>query len=114
MKDTNRKVLLEMSCINSSQTLKSIAVCIICLVSAYPLMAADRLNIIFVLCDDLGPGDIGILWQNGREGTQKFATPNFDQFAREGMARSSAHCPAPSCMATRSSLMTGRQLSHSC
>ncbi len=47
---------------------------------------AVRPNIIFVLCDDLGPGDIGVLWQNGREGKQKFSTPNLDpdSFTRGG------------------------------
>ena len=44
--------------------------------------ATDRPNIIFVLCDDLGPGDLGMLWQNARKGKQKFSTPNMDQFAR--------------------------------
>ncbi|MGY8651378.1 MAG: sulfatase-like hydrolase/transferase [Verrucomicrobiia bacterium] len=69
-------------------------------------------NIIFVLCDDLGTGDLGVLWQNGRKGKQKFSTPNMDQFAREGMILSRHYCPAPSCMASRSSLMTGRHQGH--
>ena len=73
---------------------------------------ADRPNIIFVLCDDLGAGDIGVLWQNGREGKQKFSTPNIDRFAKEGMILSRHYCPAPSCMASRSSLMTGRHQGH--
>jgi arylsulfatase A-like enzyme len=73
---------------------------------------ADRPNVIFVLCDDLGPGDLGVLWQNARKGTQKFSTPNMDQFAREGMILSRHYCPAPSCMASRSSLMTGRHQGH--
>ncbi len=71
-----------------------------------------RPNIIFVLCDDLGAGDIGVLWQNGREGKQKFATPNLDRFAKEGMTLSRHYCPAASCMASRSSLMTGRHQGH--
>jgi quinoprotein glucose dehydrogenase len=73
---------------------------------------ADRPNIIFVLCDDLGAGDIGVLWQNERKGKQKFSTPNLDQFAREGMILSRHYCPASSCMASRSSLMTGRHQGH--
>jgi putative heme-binding domain-containing protein len=73
---------------------------------------AIRPNVLFVLCDDLGPGDIGVLWQNGRKGKQKFATPNMDQFAKEGMILSRHYCPAPSCMASRSSLMTGRHQGH--
>ena len=64
-------------------TLKGILV-LIWFISAGSLTAADRPNIIFVLCDDLGAGDIGVLWQNAREGTQKFSTPNLDQFARGG------------------------------
>jgi arylsulfatase A-like enzyme len=73
---------------------------------------ADRPNIIFVLCDDLGPGDIGVLWQNGRVGKQKFATPNLDQFAKEGMILSRHYCPAPICASSRGSLLTGRHQGH--
>jgi arylsulfatase A-like enzyme len=78
-----------------------------------PVARSSKPNIIFVLCDDLGAGDIGVLWQNGREGKQKFSTPNLDQFAKEGMTLSRHYCPAPSCMASRSSLMTGRHQGHS-
>ena len=81
-------------------------------VAATESKPAPRPNIIFVLCDDLGPGDLGVLWQNGRKGKQKFSTPNMDQFAREGMILSRHYCPAPSCMASRSSLMTGRHQGH--
>ena len=48
------------------------------LVGAVESKKADRPNVIFVLCDDLGPGDLGALWQNGRKGKQKFTTPNMD------------------------------------
>ena len=82
------------------------------LVGAVESKKAARPNVIFVLCDDLGPGDVGALWQNGRKGKQKFTTPNMDQFAKEGMILSRHYCPAPSCMASRSSLMTGRHQGH--
>ena len=103
---------MNMPYINSSQTLKSIAVCFICLVSACPLMAADRPNIIFILCDDLGPGDLGILWQNQRQCKQKFATPQLDTFAQEGMILTRHYCPAPVCAPSRGSLLTGRHQGH--
>ena len=87
---------------------------------ACPLMAADqppeaslaKPNIIFVFCDDMGPGDIGVLWQNGREGRQKFATPNLDQFANEGMILTRHYCPAPVCAPSRGSLLMGRHQGH--
>ncbi|MDE0865334.1 MAG: sulfatase-like hydrolase/transferase, partial [Rubripirellula sp.] len=106
-------VVSELLHINRSQAAKSIAACFVCVLSTCPLMGADRPNIIFVLCDDLGAGDIGVLWQNGREGVQKFSTPNMDKFAREGMILNRHYCPAPSCMASRTSLMTGRHAGHS-
>ena len=97
--------------IGSIYMLKRILI-LIWFILACSLAAADRPNIIFILCDDLGAGDIGVLWQNGREGKQKFSTPNLDQFAKEGMTLSRHYCPASSCMASRSSLMTGRHQGH--
>ena len=81
-------------------------------ISACSLTAADRPNTIFILCDDMGAGDIGVLWQNGREGKQRFSTPNLDQFAREGMILSRHFCPAPICAFSRGSLLTGRHQWH--
>ena len=75
-------------------------------------MAADRPNIIFILCDDLGPGDLGILWQNQRQTKQKFATPQLDTFAQEGMILSRHYCAAPVCAPARGSLLTGRHQGH--
>ena len=75
-------------------------------------MAADRPNIILIFCDDLGPGDIGVLWQNQRSSKQKFATPNLDQFANEGMTLTRHYCPAPVCAPSRGSLLMGRHQGH--
>lgn len=74
---------------------------------------ASRPNIIFILCDDLGPGDLGVLWQNARTGSQKFATPHLDSFASEGMVLSRHYCPAPVCAPSRASLLSGRHQGHS-
>ncbi|SHK28796.1 Arylsulfatase A [Rubritalea squalenifaciens DSM 18772] len=74
--------------------------------------AAPRPNIIFILCDDLGPGDLGILWQNARSTNQKFPTPHLDQFAHEGMILSRHYCPAPVCAPSRASLYLGRHQGH--
>ena len=43
----------------------------------------DQPNIIFILTDDLGYGDVEILFQNQREGVQ-LKTPELDQMARAG------------------------------
>ena len=81
-------------------------------ISACSLIAANRPNIIFILCDDLGPGDLGILWQNQRTSKQKFATPRLDTFAEEGMILTRHYCPAPICAPSRGSLLTGRHQGH--
>ena len=71
-----------------------------------------RPNIIFIFCDDLGPGDLGILWQNQRQSKQKFATPQLDTFAQEGMILTRHYSPAPVCAPARGSLLTGRHQGH--
>ena len=70
------------------------------------VIAADaslRPNILFVLCDDLGYGDVRCLNPNG-----KIATPNMDRLAREGMIFTDAHTSSAVCTPTRYGLMTGR------
>ena len=81
-------------------------------ISACSLIAANRPNIIFILCDDLGPGHLGILWQNQRTSKQMFATPRLDTFAEEGMILTRHYCPAPICAPSRGSLLTGRHQGH--
>jgi len=78
-----------------------------------PAVAARRPNIIFILCDDLGYGDLGVLFQNGRRpGLPKEATPNLDAFAAEGMQLREHYCPAPICAPSRASLLLGVHQGH--
>lgn len=74
--------------------------------------AGKRPNIILVLCDDLGWGDLGAFWQNGRKADNKILTPQLDRAIAEG-CRLTNHCTvAPVCVPARASLMTGKNQGH--
>ncbi|WP_136464769.1 sulfatase family protein [Flagellimonas onchidii] len=60
-------------------------------------------NIIYVLADDLGYGDIGVYNPEG-----KIKTPNLDKLAMEGMRFTDAHTSSAVCTPTRYGIMTGR------
>src|SRR5215831_15774900 len=66
-------------------------------------LAADKPNIIYVLCDDLGYGDLKCLNKDS-----KIATPNFDRLAAGGMAFTDAHSGSAVCTPTRYGILTGR------
>ncbi|MEW6160051.1 MAG: sulfatase-like hydrolase/transferase, partial [Verrucomicrobiota bacterium] len=60
-------------------------------------------NIVFILADDLGYGDVRCLNPNG-----KIPTPSLDQLAAQGMVFTDAHSSSAVCTPTRYGLMTGR------
>jgi arylsulfatase len=62
-------------------------------------------NIVYILIDDIGFGDLGIPELNAVRG---YRTPNINEFAREGM-RFVRMYTEPSCTPTRVAFMTGRQ-----
>jgi arylsulfatase A-like enzyme len=62
-------------------------------------------NIVYILIDDIGFGDLGIPELNAIRG---YKTPNINEFAREGM-RFARMYTEPSCTPTRVAFMTGRQ-----
>ncbi|GAB4128953.1 MAG: arylsulfatase [Thermogutta sp.] len=66
--------------------------------------AADRPpNIVVILADDLGYGDLSCL-----NPKSKIDTPHMDRLAREGMTFTDAHSPSAVCTPTRYGLLTGR------
>ncbi|MGJ8725257.1 MAG: arylsulfatase [Roseibacillus sp.] len=75
-----------------------------------PMGAAP--NIIFILCDDLGYGDLGVTWQKERDGEKKHHTPHLDQMAAEGVLMTRHYCPAPVCAPSRASFLTGFHQGH--
>ncbi len=65
--------------------------------------AADGPNIILILADDLGYGDVKCY-----NPESKVPTPNLDKLAAEGMRFTDAHSPSTVCTPTRYSVLTGR------
>lgn len=82
------------------------------LVVLAPAAAETKPNIIFILCDDLGWGDLGVLHQNNSTHVRRHKTPQLDQMAAEGMQLRAHYCPAPVCAPSRSSLLTGVHQGH--
>jgi arylsulfatase A-like enzyme len=66
------------------------------------LLRVDRPNILFILADDLGYGDLSCY------GRPDYRTPNIDQLAREGLRFTNNYTAAAVCTPTRVGLMTGR------
>src|SRR3546814_1300079 len=64
--------------------------------------ATGKPNILFVLVDDMGFGDLSVM------GNQKVQTPNLDRLAREGVLMTQFYDAAPICSASRAGLLTGR------
>src|SRR5664280_3531698 len=78
-----------------------------------PAIKARRSNIIFILCDDLGYDDLGVLYQNSRgPGLPREVTPHLDTLAAEGIQLGQHYCPAPVCAPSRASLLLGVTQGH--
>jgi arylsulfatase A len=75
------------------------------LLAALPVNAApaQKPNIVFILADDLGYGDVGCY-----NAKSKIPTFHLDRLAREGMRFTDAHAPSSVCTPTRYALLTGR------
>jgi arylsulfatase A len=69
-----------------------------------PLLADSKPNIVYILADDLGYGDVQCL--NPARG--KIKTPCLDRLAAEGMTFTDAHSGSSVCTPTRYGVLTGR------
>lgn len=66
----------------------------------------DKPNILFILCDDMGYGDLGCY------GQQLISTPNIDRLASEGMRFTQAYAGSPVSAPSRATIMTGQHSGH--
>src|SRR6188768_1758441 len=74
--------------------------CLVCTLSH--AVASRPPNVIIILADDLGYGDLGCY------GHPKFKTPNLDRMAEEGARLTDFYASCCFCAPTRASLLTGR------
>src|ERR1051326_2271177 len=70
--------------------------------AAAPLLARTRPNIIFILIDDLGYGDLGIT------GNRDVPTPHMDSIGRDGIRFTQFYCASPVCSPSRVGFTTGQ------
>src|SRR5215207_569351 len=66
----------------------------------------DRPNIVLIMADDLGYGELGCY------GQKIIKTPRIDELARDGIRFTDFHCGAPVCAPSRCVLMTGKHSGH--
>jgi arylsulfatase A len=67
---------------------------------------SKTLNVVFIIADDLGWGELGCYGQT------KIPTPNLDRLASQGMRFTQHYSGAPVCAPSRCALMTGKHLGH--
>ena len=72
-----------------------------------PVVAAEEPNIVYLLADDLGYGDIGSY------GQRLIATPRMDRMAEQGMRFTDHYAGGSACHPLRCVLFTGMQPGHS-
>ena len=78
---------------------------------------SGRPNIIFIIADDMGYGDLGVLFQNQRAKANDrnnpwTLTPNLDKLAAQGVQMPQSYCSAPVCAPSRASVLLGRSQGH--
>jgi len=88
------------------KVLLALALCgiqVFCLTTETNLHAAEKPNIVFIMADDLGIGDLGCY-----NSESKIPTPHMDALAKAGMRFNDAHSPSSVCTPTRYGVLTGR------
>jgi arylsulfatase A-like enzyme len=91
------------------RALLALSVCVLASFAVTPATAASapqRPNIVVLLADDLGYGDLGAY------GGRVVPTPHLDRLAREGVRFTDAYVTSPACAPSRLSLMSGAYTQH--
>ncbi len=69
--------------------------------ATHVILASDRPNVLFILCDDLRPDAVGCL------GSKHVKTPNIDAVATDGVTFLNSFCTTSLCSPSRASILTG-------
>jgi arylsulfatase A-like enzyme len=80
--------------------------CLVLVVLLLPWIPVRAVNVVFILADDLGYGELGSY------GQEKIRTPHLDRLAREGMRFTQHYTGQPVCAPARCTLMTGKHSGH--
>lgn len=86
----------------SVRTLALVAAAMGSIVAALPASAADQPNIVVILADDLGWGELGA------QGKKDIPTPHIDSISAGGVRFTQGYVSGPYCSPTRAGLLTGR------
>ncbi|HJZ93441.1 MAG TPA: sulfatase, partial [Gemmataceae bacterium] len=84
-----------------SDAMRLVLVLAVLLVGSPATLAAERPNVLFIAIDDLND------WVGCLSGHSQAKTPHIDRLAARGTVFSNAHCQAPLCNPSRTSVMTG-------
>ena len=87
-----KNTLIGAACLTASTTF---------ILSAFAASAPAKPNIVLILADDMGYGDLGCY------GATKIKTPNLDRLAAEGLRFTQGYAPSSTCTPSRFSLLTG-------
>lgn len=88
--------------IRRAYVLNCAAAALLVLAVALPARAQTKPNVVLILADDLGYGDLGCY------GCPDIRTPHIDALARQGVRLTDFYSNGPECSPTRTGLMTGR------
>jgi arylsulfatase A len=91
---------------STSARMKPLFVAFTLFVASLAVAQPKHPNIVFILADDLGIGELGCYGQT------KIQTPNIDRLAKEGMKFTQAYSPSPVCAPTRCGILTGLNMGH--
>ena len=82
-----------------------VSVCSQSVTAASPRIPSRPPNVVFILADDMGYGDVSVLNPGGR-----IRTPHLDRFAADGIIFTDAHSAGSYCVPSRYGLLTGRYM----